>query len=137
MADPEYVVVYAAAYPNVAAAQAVLDTIEHLHRSEVDGEYDAAVIDKENGQPHVVKRLDHPHTRIIPELFGRGKLTRKELNDAAEELVADQAGLIVIGSATIEPALDKALTGTAKVVKREIEATVAQITSELQEAFKA
>jgi hypothetical protein len=37
---------------------------------------------------------------------------------------------------TIEPALDKALTGTAKVVKREMEATVDQITSELQEALK-
>ena len=48
MAEPEYVVVYAAAYPDVAEARAVLDTIEHLHRSEVDGQYDAAVIDKEN-----------------------------------------------------------------------------------------
>jgi hypothetical protein len=137
MAEPEYVVVYAAAYPNAAAARAVLDTIGHLHRSEVDGQYDAAVIDKENGQPHVVQRLDHPHTRIIPEWFGRGKLTRKELNDAAEELAADQAGLIVIGEATIEPALDKALAGPAKVVKREIEATIGQITSELEEAFRA
>jgi hypothetical protein len=136
MAEPEYVVVYAAAYPDVATARAVLDTIEHLHRSEVDGQYDAAVIDKENGQPHVVKRLDHPHTRIIPEWFGRGNLTRQELTDAAGELAADQAGLIVIGQATIEPALDQALTGTAKVLKREIEATIGQITSELEEAFK-
>jgi hypothetical protein len=42
----------------------------------------------------------------------------------------------VIGQATIEPALDKAFTGTAKVFKRELAATVDQITSELQEAFK-
>jgi hypothetical protein len=135
MADePEFVVVYAAAYPSVAAAQAVLDTIEHLHH-EVVGTYDAAVIDKQNGKPHVVKRLDHPHTRIIPEWFGGGALTRKELDDAAEELVADEAGLVVVGWATIEPALDKVFTGT-KVVKREMEATIDQITSELQEAFK-
>ena len=92
--EPEYVVVYAAAYPNVAAAQAVLDTIEHLHK--VAGTYDAAVIDKENGKPHVVKRMDHPHVRIIPEWFGGGALTRKELNEAAEELLADEAGLIVV-----------------------------------------
>jgi uncharacterized membrane protein len=66
MAEPEYVVVYAAAYPTVAAAQSVLDTIEHLHKDiehlhkdEVLGKYDAAVVDKENGKPHVVKRLDH------------------------------------------------------------------------------
>jgi hypothetical protein len=136
MAEQEYVVVYAAAYPTVAAARAVLDTIEHLHGSEVKGTYDAAVIDKENGKPHVVKRMDRPLTHIIPEWFGGGPLNRKELNDAAEELVADEAGLIVVGEATIEPALDKVFTGNAKVVKREIGATIDQITSELQEAFK-
>jgi hypothetical protein len=136
MAELEYVVVYAATYPTVAAALAVLDTIEHLPSDEVDGPYDAAVIDKENGKPHVVKRMDHPHIRVIPEWFGRGALTRTELNDAAEELLADQAGLIVIGEASIEPALDKALSGTPKVFKREIAATIDQITTELQEAFK-
>ena len=137
MAEQEYVVVYAAAYPTVAAARAVLDTIQHLHKDEVIGTYDAAVIDKENGKPHVVKRMDRPHTRIIPEWFGGGALTRKELNEAAEELLADEAGLIVVGEASIEPALDKAFTGTAKVVKREMAATIDQITSELQEAFKS
>jgi hypothetical protein len=90
---------------------------------------------KENGKPHVVKRMDHPHIRIIPEWFGGGTLTRKELNEAADELVADEAGLVVVGEATIEPALDKVFTGT-KVVKREMAATIDQITSELQEAFK-
>ena len=135
MAEQEYVVIYAATYPDVAAAQAALDTIEHLGK-EVAGTYDAAVVDKENGKAHVVKRMDHPHTRIIPEWFGGGALTRQELNEAAEELLADQAGLIVVGQAAIEPALDKALTGTPRVFKREIEATVDQITSELQEAFK-
>ena len=102
----------------------------------MDGKYDAAVIDKENGKPRIAKRMEYPHSRIIPERFGGGTLTRKELNEAAEELLAGEAGLIVIGEATIEPALDKALAGTAKVVKREIAATTDQITSELQEAFK-
>jgi hypothetical protein len=136
MADePDYVVVYAASYPTVAAAEAVLHTIEHPHGDKVKGSYDAAVIAKENGKAHVVKRLDHPHVRVIPEWLGGGSLTRKELDDAARELVADEAGLIVIGEATIEPALDQVFTGT-KVVKRELEATIDQITSELQEAFK-
>ena len=135
MAEQEYVVVYAATYPTVAAARAVLGAIEHLHK-ELAGAYDAAVVDKENGKAHVVKRMDHPHVRIIPEWCGGGVLTRKDLNEAAEELLADEAGLIVVGEATIEPALDKALTGTAKVFKREVAATVDQITSELQEAFK-
>ena len=61
--------------------------------------------------------------RIIPEWFGGGTLTRKELNEAAEELLADEAGLIVVGEANIEPALDKVFAGTAKVVKREMVAT--------------
>jgi hypothetical protein len=135
MAEPEYVVVYAATYPTVAAALAVLDTIEHLDR-EVSGPYDAAVVDKENGRAHVVRRLDHPRVHIIPERFGGGALTRKELDEAAGELLAAEAGLIVVGEATIEPALDKVFAGTAKVVRREIEATVGEITSELQEAFK-
>ena len=135
MAEQEYVVVYAATYPTVAAARAVLDTIEHPHK-EVAGTYDAAVVDKENGKAHVVKRMDHPHVRIIPEWFGGGALTRKELDEAAKELLAGEAGLIVVGEATIEPALDKAFTGTARVFKREVQATVAQITTELQEAFE-
>ena len=42
MAEQEYVVIYAATYPDVAAAQAALDTIEHLGK-EVAGTYDAAV----------------------------------------------------------------------------------------------
>jgi hypothetical protein len=36
------------------------------------GQYDAAVIDKEGGKPHVVKRTDR--IRVIPEWFGGGTL---------------------------------------------------------------
>ena len=135
MAELEYVVVYAVTYPTAAAAQAALDTIEHLDK-EVNGPYDAAVVGQENGKAHVVKRMDHPRARIIPEWFGGGTLTRKELDEAAKELLGGEAGLIVVGSASIEPAVDQALAGAPKVFKREVEATVAQITSELQEAFK-
>jgi hypothetical protein len=135
VAEQDFVVVYAVTYPTVAAAQEVLETIEHLHK-EVAGAYDAAVVDKEDGRAHVVRRMNHPRVRIIPEWLGGGALTRKELDEAAGELLAGQAGLIVVGEATIEPALDKALSGSAKVVKREMEATIDQITSELQEAFK-
>jgi len=95
------------------------------------------VIDQEDGKPHVVKRMDRPHIRVIPEWFGGGTLPRKDLHDAAEQLTADQAGLIVIGEPTIEKGLDKALTKAAKVVKRTVDATTDEITSELQEALKA
>ena len=138
MAEAKQLVVYAAAYETVEAALADLDAIEQLHKDEIIGQYDAAVIDKENGKPHVVKRMDRPHMRVIPEWFGGGALPRKELHEAAEELTADQAGLLVVSSEpAIEKALDKALAGAAKVTKHKVDATIDQLTSELQEALKS
>jgi hypothetical protein len=137
MAEKEPMVVYAAAYESVEAALADLDAIEQLHKDEMIGRYDAAVIDKEDGTPHVAKRMDRPHIRVIPEWFGGGTLPRKELHEAAEQLTASQAGLIAVGEPTIEKALDQALTKAANVVKRTVEATTDELTSELQEALKS
>ena len=136
MTEKKPTVVYAAAYESVSAAMADLDAIERLHEDQVIGSFDAAVIDKENGKPHVAKRMDRPRIHIIPEWFGGGTLPRKELHEAAEELTTDQAGLLAVGEPTIEKALDKALTGAAKVVKRTVDATTDEITSELEEALK-
>ena len=102
MAEKKPLLVYAAAYESVEAALADLDAIEQVHKDEVIGQYDAAVIDKEDGKPHVVKRMDRPHIRVIPEWFGGGTLPRKELHEAAEQLTANQAGLIAVGKPTIE-----------------------------------
>jgi hypothetical protein len=137
MAEKKQLMIYAAAYETADAALADLDAIEQLHKQEIIGQYDAAVIDKENGKPHVLKRMDRPHLRVIPEWFGGGTLPRKELHEAAEQLTANQAGLIAVGEPTIEQALDKALTKAARVVKRTVEATTDEITSELQEALKS
>ena len=137
MTDAKQLVVYAAAYETVDAARADLAAIEQLHKDKMIGHYDAAVIDKENGKPHVVKRMDQPYMRVIPEWFGGGTLPRKELHEAAEHLTANQAGLIAVGEPTIEKGLDEVLTKASKVVKRTVEATTDQITSELQEALKS
>jgi hypothetical protein len=137
MADKDQLVLYTAAYETLAAALAALDAIEQLHKDEMIGKYDAAVIDKENGKPHIAKRMDRPGVRVIPEWFGGGTLPRKELHEAAEELTANQAGLIAVGEPTIEQGVDKALTGAAKVVKRTVGATTDEIASELQEALKS
>ena len=109
---------------------------EALHKDKVIGSFDAAVIDQEDGKPHVVKRMDRPGVRVIPEWFGGGTLPRKELHELAEQLTASQAGLIAVGEPTIEKALDKALTNADKVVKRTMDATTDEIASELQEALK-
>jgi len=76
------------------------------------------------------------HIRVIPEWFGGGALSRKDLHEAAEELTANQGGLIAVGEPTIGKGLDKALAGAADVVKPAVEATTGEITSELQEALK-
>src|ERR1700756_364669 len=137
MAEKKQLVVYAAAYATVDAALADLDAIEQLHKDEMIGQYDAAVIDQEDGKPHVVKRMPRPPLRVIPEWLGGGTLPRKELHEAAEQLTASQSGLIAVGEPTIEKGLDEALTRAAKVVKRTVEATTDEITSELQEALKS
>ena len=100
------------------------------------GSFDAAVIDKENGKPHIVKRMDRPRIHVIPEQLGGGTLPRKELKEAAGELTASQAGLIAVGEPTIEKGIDKALNTADKVVKRTVDASADEITSELQEASK-
>jgi len=136
MADNTQMVLYAASYDSASAALTALDDIEQLHKDKAIGKYDAAVIDKENGKPHIVKRMDRPGIRVIPEWFGGGTLPRKDLRDAAEALTANNAGLVAVGEPTIEKALDQALTGATKVVKHDLDATTDEITSELQEALK-
>ncbi len=137
MTDSKRQVVYAAAYADVTQALADLDAIEQLHKDEAIGSYDAAVIDKENGKPHIVKRMDRPRIRIIPEVFGSGTLPRKELHEAAEDLTANEAGLIAVGEPTIEKAVDKAIANAAKVTKRYVDAATDEIADELREALKS
>lgn len=127
---------YTAVYDDVSTALTDLSAVEQLHRDELIGKFDAAVIDQENGKPHIVKRLDRPRLRVIPEAFGAGALPRQELHDAANELGTSQAGMIVVGEPTIEQGLDKAIVGAARVVKRSVDASTDEISSELQEALK-
>ena len=137
MADDNQMLLYAAAYGTVDAALADIDAVEQLHKDKMLGKFDAAVIDQQDGKPHIVKRVDRSRMRAIPEMFGGGTLPRKELKEAAEALTGNQAGLIVVGEPTVEKGLEQALTGAAKVVKRSVDATTDEISSELQEALKS
>ena len=136
MADQKPTVVYAATYDSVSAAEADLNAIDQLHKDQMIGSFDAAVIDKKDGKPHIAKRMDRPGVRVIPEWFGGGTLPRKDLKEAAQDLTASEAGLIAVGEPTIEKALDTALKNADKVVKRTVDATTDEIMSELQEALK-
>ena len=137
MADNNQMLLYAAAYETADAALADMDAVEQLHKDKMIGKFDAAVIDQQDGKPHIVKRMDRSRLRAIPEIFGGGTLPRKELKEAAGALTANQAGLVVVGEPTIEQGLDKAFTSAAKVVKRSVDATTDEISSELQEALKS
>ena len=128
---------YTAVYGNVNDALDDLEAIEQLHEDELIGKFDAAVIDKEDGKPHIVKRVDRPRVRVIPEVFGGGALPRKELKDAASELTSDQAGLIAVGEPTLEKGFDKAVTRASKIVKRSLDASTGELANELQEALKS
>jgi hypothetical protein len=136
MTEKKPMLVYAATYQDLSAAEAGLDAVEQLHKDQVIGSFDAAVIDQKDGKPHVAKRMDRPYVRVIPEWFGGGTLPRKELHEIAQELTAGEAGLIAVGEPTIEAAVDKALANADKVVKRTVDATTDEIASELQEALK-
>ena len=135
--DKKPMLVYAASYDSVSAAETDLDAIEQLHKDKMIGSFDAAVVDKEDGKPHVAKRMDRPQVRVIPEWFGGGTLPRKELHEIAAQLTDSEAGLVAVGEPTIEKALDQALKNADKVVKRTVDATTDEVTSELQEALKS
>ena len=136
MADQDNMVLYSAVYDDVDDALSDLDAIEQLHEDSIIGKFDAAVIDHENGKPHIVKRMDRPRVRVIPEAFGSGTLPRKQLKEAASELSGTEAALIVAGEPTLEEGLDKAVSKATKVVKRTVDATTDEVASELEEALK-
>jgi hypothetical protein len=137
MPEPSSPVLYTAVYDDSDLALADLAAFEALHKAEVLGKYDAAVIDKQEGKPRIVKRADHPAIRFIPELFGGGELPRSQLREAAESLEPSQSALIVVGEATLEKGFDRAVTRGIKTVKREMDAATDALAKELTESLKA
>lgn len=127
-------VLYAAVYNDVDAALTDLKAFQQLHKNEMLGKYDAAVIDEEDGKPHILKRADSPAVRVIPEWFGGGTLPRRELHDAAQALGPDEAQLIVVGAPTLEKGFDKAVSGAAKTTKRDLNVAIDELERELLEA---
>jgi len=134
MAKDKDLAMYVALYESVDDAEADLDAIEALHKDDLIGTFDAAVIDQKNGKAHIVKRMDRPMVRIIPEVLGFGPLSRKELKEAATELSGTEAGLVLIGEPTLEKAFDKAVTHAAKTVKHIFDSTADELAQEMREA---
>jgi hypothetical protein len=138
MADKsaENSVVYTAVYTDLEDAKFDLEALQQLHRDQMIGKFDAAIIDKEEGKPHIVKRVDHPYYRVIPEWFGSGALPRKELHEAAEALDAGQAALIAIGEPTIADGVERAIIRSAKSFKHDMNVATDELTKEMTDALK-
>jgi hypothetical protein len=125
-------VAYIAVYGDVSSALADLDAFGDLHHDDVVGKYDAAVIDQEQGKPHIVKRVDNPRINLLPEMFGKGALPSGELKDAAAELDPGEAALVFVGEPTLDKAFDKAVTHANKVAKQEFDSTADELAGELR-----
>ena len=138
MADKsDNAVLYAAVYKDVESAESDLEAFQRLHHDQMLGRYDAAVIDKEQGKPHIVKRADSPAIGVIPEWLGGGKLRRKDLHELAQALDENQAELIVVGDPTLEKGFDEAVSRASKTTKRELDAAIDELEKELTEAGKS
>jgi hypothetical protein len=123
---------YVAVYDDVNLALADLDALGQLHKDDLIGKYDAAVIDQQSGKPHIVKRVDHPRLEFFPELIGRGTLPRGELDDAAKELDPNEAALVAVGEPTLGKAWDKAVTRASKVAKDSFDASADDLANALK-----
>jgi len=132
----ENAVLFTAVYDDIVDARSDLDAFEELHKAEVIGKYDAAIIDQEDGKPHIVKRVDHPAIRVIPEWFGSGVLPRSELHDAAQQLGPGQSALIVVGEPTLDKAFDRAVVRAARTVKHDLDAAIDELEKEVLNAGK-
>ena len=138
MADKsaENSLLYTAVYTDLEDAKFDLEALQQLHKDQMIGKFDAAIIDKEDGKPHIVKRVDHPYYRVIPEWFGSGTLPRKELHEAAEALDAGQAALVAIGEPTIADGVERAVTRSAKTFKHDMNIATDELAKEMTEALK-
>ena len=129
-------VLYTAVYTDLEDAKFDLEALQQLHKDQMVGKFDAAIIDKEDGKPHIVKRVDHPYYRVIPEWFGSGTLPRKELHEAAEALDAGQAALVAVGEPTIADGVERAIIRSAKTFKHDMNIATDDLAKEMTDALK-
>ena len=130
---------YVAIYDGVDSAEADLDAIEQLHKHDLVGTFDAAVVDRESGRSHIVTRMARPMVKVIPDVFGDdfALLPYDELHDTADQLKAGEAALIVVGEPTLDKAFDKAVTHASKTLKHVIDVTADELAREMRAAANA
>lgn len=140
MAREKDLVLHVAIYDSLDSAKADLDAIEQLHKDDLIGTFDAAVVDKENGKPHIVKRMARPMVQVIPDVIGDdfdALLPYDQLHGVATQLSESEAGLIVVGEPTLAKAFDKAVTHATKTLKHVVDATADELAKDMRAAAKA
>lgn len=129
-------VLYTAVYTQLGDALADMGALEQLHEDHLVGRYDAAIIDQEQGTPHIVDRAAHPAVRVIPDSLGKGPLSRRELHEAARTLEDNEVALVVVGEPTLQKGFEKAVTRAGKTATHEMNAATDELARELAAASK-
>jgi uncharacterized membrane protein len=165
MADKP-VFLYAAIYDDIPDAEADYGAVGDLHAAGLIGTFDAAVIEKVDGEVHVhkvekptqhgawtgiavgaVAGILFPPSIIASAIVGgaaggvighlwRG-MSRGDLKDLGEELDDGAAALIVVGESRIGEQVEKAVTRARKVVEKEIDAEADELKREIRAAESA
>ena len=125
---------FVAVYDSVEAAVADLKALDGLRQDQLVGKYDAAVIDQENGKPHIVKRVDHPRINVLPEVIGKGALPSGQLKDAAKGLAPGEAALVFVGEPTVEKAFENAVKSANTLAKQDFDSAADDLADALLKA---
>ncbi len=165
MADKP-VFLYAAIYDDIPDAEADYEAVADLHAAGLIGTFDAAVIEKRDGEVHVHKTekptqhgawtgiavgavagILFPPSIIAGAIVGGGAggvighlwrgMSRSDLKDLGEELDEGAAALIVVGESKIGEQIEKAVTRARKTVEKEIDAEAEELKRELRAAEQA
>jgi len=162
MADKP-VFLYAAIYDDIPDAEADYEAVGELHAAGLIGTFDAAVIEKREGEVHVHKTekpaqhgawtgiavgavagILFPPSIIGSAIVGGAAggvighlwkgMSRSDLKDLGEELDDGAAALVVVGESKIGEQIEKAVTRARKTVEKEIDAEAEDVKRELRAA---
>jgi uncharacterized membrane protein len=166
MAKTDGVFIYIGTYPSESVAQGDYDVVKDLHALGAVGSYDAAVITKDDkGKVHVNKDetstrrgawggiaagalvgLLFPPSLIASAAVGGAVggvsghlwkgLSRSDVKEFGELIDSGEACLLVVGESTIEDAIDKANLKAEKQVKRQVDASSADVDAAIADSAK-
>jgi len=157
------VFLYAAIYDDVADASADFEAVLELHAVGLVGTFDAAVIEKRDGEVHVHKTekpTQHGAWTGIavgalagilfpPSIIGTAVaggvaggvvghlwkgMSRGDLKELGEALDDGDAALIVIGESKVEEQVEKAVKRAKKVIEKEIDAEAEELKRQVEAA---